>query len=431
MPGLPKTLTHALAAVHLRWIFIAVFACAYVLIAVENGVGTHINRAAAAFCGAVAMVLLGAVSLDQAYLCVDWNTILFLLGIMLLVAHFQISGFFEWVASRTASLARSRVELLVFLVFTSGLLSAFFVNDTICLVFAPVVLEITERLDLPAIPYLTALVTAANIGSAMSVTGNPQNAFIGITAHFSFFDFLVRMAPISLVGLSLDALILAFMFRKSLFGHPDLSRAAGKIKAPVDKTLLIKCALAAAVLAGLWAAGFSFPLAAAAVGALILVIGRVKTAEIHAQVDWELLLFFASLFILIQGFEASGATAIILRLVAPALKGSAGSRLMAAGGAMLVLSNLVSNVPAVILAHPVVQASGGNRLLWLAVAASSTLAGNLTPIGSMANLIVLEQAGEKAAIGFWRFVRVGALVTAATLIAALAVLALESRMGMI
>ncbi|MDE2313400.1 MAG: anion transporter, partial [Elusimicrobia bacterium] len=106
-------------------------------------------------------------------------------------------------------------------------------------------------------------------------------------------------------------------------------------------------------------------------------------------------------------------------------------RLMAAGGAMLVLSNLVSNVPAVILAHPVIEAAGRNRMLWLAVAASSTLAGNLTPIGSMANLIVLEQAGEKAAIGFWRFVRVGALVTAATLAAALAVLALESRMGMI
>jgi len=420
-----------LAAVHLRWLFIAIFACAYILIAVESGLGGHINRASAAFCGAVAMVFFGAVSLDQAYLCVDWNTILFLLGIMILVAHFQISGFFEWVASRTAALARTRAELLVFLVFVSGILSAFFVNDTICLVFAPVVLEVADRLDLPSIPYLTALVTAANIGSVMSVTGNPQNAFIGITAHFSFFDFLVRMAPISLIGLSLDALILAFMFRKNLFGFPDLPHAARKIKAPLDKALLAKCAVASAVLLALWAAGFSFPLAAAAVGALILIVGRVKTEQIHAQVDWELLLFFASLFILIQGFEASGATAVLLRLVTPALKGSAGARLLATGGAMLVLSNLVSNVPAVILAHPVIQAAARSRILWLAVAASSTLAGNLTPIGSMANLIVLERAGGKAAIGFWRFIRVGALVTAATLLAALAVLALESRLGMI
>jgi len=420
-----------LATVHLRWLFVAIFSCAYALIAVESGLGSHINRASAAFCGAVAMVVFGAVNLDQAYLCVDWNTILFLLGIMILVAHFQISGFFEWIASRTAALARTRVELLVFLIFISGILSAFFVNDTICLVFAPVVLEITDRLDLPSIPYLTALVTAANIGSAMSVTGNPQNAFIGITAHFSFFDFLIRMAPVSLVGLSLDALILAFAFRKSLFGFSDLSRAAGKMKAPINKALLVKCAAAAAVLLALWAVGFSFPLAAAAVGALILIVGRVKTEQIHARVDWELLLFFASLFILIQGFEASGATAVILRLVTPALGGSAGSRLLAAGGSMLVLSNLVSNVPAVILARPVIQAAARNRVLWLTVAASSTLAGNLTPIGSMANLIVLKQAGGKAGIGFWRFVRVGTLVTVATLLAALAILALESRLGMI
>src|SRR5690348_9361273 len=138
----------------LHWLPIIIFLITYIFIAVESGRGSHLDRTAAAFCGAVAMVLAGAVSLDAAYRAVSWDTIIFLLGIMILVAHFQVSHFFNWVAVRVASVARTRLELLILLCFTVGILSAFFVNDTICLIFTPVVLAITDRLKLPRLPYL-------------------------------------------------------------------------------------------------------------------------------------------------------------------------------------------------------------------------------------------------------------------------------------
>jgi Na+/H+ antiporter NhaD/arsenite permease-like protein len=139
---------------HHHWIPAVIFLATYILIAIESGRGSHLDRTAAAFCGAVAMVLARVLSLDEAYKIIDWNTQIFLLGMMILVAHFQISGFFDWVAIHVARVARTRFQLLVLLVFTCGILAAFFVNDTICLVLTPIVLVVTERLKIPALPYL-------------------------------------------------------------------------------------------------------------------------------------------------------------------------------------------------------------------------------------------------------------------------------------
>src|SRR5579872_6204789 len=151
----------------LHWTPILIFLATYLAIAVESNRSTYLDRTAAAFCGAVAMVLARVMTLDEAYSAINWDTIVFLLGIMILVAHFLVSGFFDWVAVHIAALARSPRQLLALLIFTSGILSAFFVNDTICLIFAPIVLSVTERLELPAAPYVIALATSANIGSAM------------------------------------------------------------------------------------------------------------------------------------------------------------------------------------------------------------------------------------------------------------------------
>jgi Na+/H+ antiporter NhaD/arsenite permease-like protein len=379
-----RFLAPLLADVH--WLPIVIFLVTYILIAVESGRGSHLDRTAAAFCGAVAMVLAGVVSLDGAYRAVSWDTIIFLLGIMILVAHFQISHFFDWIAVHVASLARTRLQLLVLLIFTAGILSAFFVNDTICLIFTPIVLAITDRLHLPKLPYLVALATSSNIGSVMSVTGNPQNALVGVTAHFTFLDFLFHLAPVALVG------------------------------------------LAAVLVLVLWTMNFSFPLAAAAVGAFILIIGRVKSESIHHRINWELLLFFASLFVVMQGFENSGAVAYLIHFFEPGLNGGVTSQLFAVSGTMLVLSNLVSNVPAVLLVRPVIASLPNSHFVWLAVASTSTLAGNATPISSVANLIVLQLAARRTKITFWEFVRVGIVVTFVTTLAAIAILALEARL---
>src|SRR5580698_5139938 len=225
--------TATLAQSH--WIPVAIFLATYVLIAVESGRGSHLDRTAAAFCGAVAMVLVGAVPLTEAYQAINWDTLIFLLGIMILVAHFQISGFFDWIAVHVAGIARTRFQLLVLLVFATGILAAFFVNDTICLIFTPVVLVVTERLEVPPIPYLIAVATSANIGSAMSVTGNPQNAVIGVSAHFSFLGFLGHLAPVSVVGMFINVVLLSLFFRKELLNHP-LKQQVKAVPVKVERT---------------------------------------------------------------------------------------------------------------------------------------------------------------------------------------------------
>ena len=407
-----------------HWVTISIFLVTYALIALRSGRGSYLDRTAAAFCGAVAMVLVGAVPLNQAYQAIDWNTIMFLLGVMILVAHFQVSGFFDWIAIHVAAIARTRFQLLVLLVFTTGILSAFFVNDTICLIFTPIVLAVVERLNLPVVPYVIAVATSSNIGSSMSITGNPQNALVGVSAHLSFLEFLAHLAPVAAIGLVLNIAVLTLFFRRELLSHP-LPERMPAVPVSVNRVLLAKCALAAALTVVLWVFNFSFPLVAIAVAALILVIGRVPSEYIHQRVDWVLLLFFASLFVVIRGFETSGATDYLIRHFEPALHGSPVTQLFAVSGVMLVLSNLVSNVPAVLLFRPLVGSFPHAHFVWLALASTSTLAGNSTPLGSIANLIVLQQANKKTEITFWEFTRVGLIVTLVTTIAAIFILALE------
>lgn len=407
----------------IHWVPVLIFLVTYALIAVESHATSYLDRTAAAFCGAVAMVLAQVLTLDASYRAIDWNTIVFLLGIMILVAHFRVSGFFDWIAVRMAGSARTRLQLLALLVFTAGILSAFFVNDTVCLIFTPIVLAVTERLELPPKPYVIALATSANVGSVMSVTGNPQNALIGVSAHFSFLGFLAHLAPVSMLGLALNFAILAWCFRRDLAG--GFAATTVRMAVPVDRKLLVKCALAASLVVILWIFGFSFPLVAISVGALILVIGRVKSGFVHQYVDWTLLLFFAALFVVIQGLELSGATEYLIQRFEPGFHGGAITQLFTLGGAMLVLSNLVSNVPAVLLFRPLVQTLARQHFVWLALAASSTLAGNCTPFSSIANLIVLQQANKKTSVTFWQFTQVGLIVTVATTAMAIGILALE------
>jgi Na+/H+ antiporter NhaD/arsenite permease-like protein len=410
----------------LHWTPIAIFVVTYLLIAVESNRSTYLDRTAAAFCGAVAMVLARVLTLDDAYHSIDWNTIVFLLGIMILVAHFAVSGFFDWIAVHIAALARNRLQLLALLVATSGILSAFFVNDTVCLMFAPIVLSVTSRLKLPPRPYLIALATSANVGSAMSITGNPQNALIGIAGKFSFLGFLGRLAPVSIVGLALNFALLALIFRRDLAGGALPSAPARPVA--LDRVLLAKCLLAASLVLVLWALNFTFPLVAISVGALILLIGRVKSGFIHDRIDWTLLLFFAALFVLIEGFDLSGAPSYLIQHFEPWFHRGPLAQLVGLSGAMLVLSNLVSNVPAVLLFRPLVPSFANQHVVWLTLAVTSTFAGNCTPLSSIANLIVLQQANKQMTISFWDFTRVGLVVTFVTTAAAVALLALEGRL---
>jgi Na+/H+ antiporter NhaD/arsenite permease-like protein len=410
-----------------HWIPAVIFLATYILIAIESGRGSHLDRTAAAFCGAVAMVLARVLSLDEAYKIIDWNTLIFLLGMMILVAHFQISGFFDWVAIHVARVARTRFQLLALLVFTCGILAAFFVNDTICLVLTPIVLVVTERLKIPPLPYLLAVASSSNVGSVMSVTGNPQNALVGISAHFSFLGFLAHLAPVALVGLVINVAVLAAFFRHDILRQP-FTREPAPVPVALDRRLMAKCLVASLLVIVFWIAGYSFPLVAISVGAFILVIGRVKAQNVYQRLDWELLLFFGALFVVVHGFQASGAADLLIARFHHAFEGSFEKQLIGVSGLMLILSNLVSNVPAVLLFKPIVASFPDSHFIWLVVASSSTLAGNATPLSSVANLIVLQQAGKRVFISFWQFTRVGLVITLLTTLASMGILALEHRL---
>jgi Na+/H+ antiporter NhaD/arsenite permease-like protein len=410
-----------------HWIPAVIFLATYILIAIESGRGSHLDRTAAAFCGAVAMVLARVLSLDEAYKIIDWNTLIFLLGMMILVAHFQISGFFDWVAIHVARVARTRFQLLALLVFTCGILAAFFVNDTICLVLTPIVLVVTERLKIPPLPYLLAVASSSNVGSVMSVTGNPQNALVGISAHFSFLGFLAHLAPVALVGLVINVAVLAAFFRHDILRQP-FTREPAPVPVTLNRRLMAKCLVASLLVIVFWIAGYSFPLVAISVGAFILVIGRVKAQNVYQRLDWELLLFFSALFVVVHGFQASGAADLLIARFHHAFEGSFEKQLVGVNGLMLILSNLVSNVPAVLLFKPIVASFPDSHFIWLVVASSSTLAGNATPLSSVANLIVLQQAGKRVFISFWQFTRVGLVITLLTTLASMGILALEHRL---
>ena len=401
-----------------------IFAATYVLIAVQRLPFVRLNRPAASLLGAVAMVGFGVLSLQQAYAAIDFDVLVFLLGLMLIVGYLEVGGFFEWAAEWVLRRARTPHRLLLGVVVGGGTLSAFFVNDTICLMVTPVLLAALGPMRVRPTPYLIGLAMGANVGSVLSITGNPQNMLVGIWSGASFGGFLVRMFPVALGGLALTYGYLRWAFRVEL-SEPFRERLA-TVPVVLDRPLVVKGLTMFGVAVVAWLAGGSLPLVAITVGALMVAVAQRDPAYAIDRVEWALLLFFASLFVVMRGLEQTGVVAWIdARAVALAQGGSAWSAATAVSGVMVVLSNLISNVPAVLLWRNTVPGLADPDLTWRIVAMSSTFAGNLLLIGSMANLIVAERAEARGVrIGFAEYARVGVPVTLLTLAWGIAVLVL-------
>lgn len=393
---------------------LAIFLLTYALIAIQQFPGLKINRPAASLLGAVAMVVVGGLPVPDAYAAIDMNVIVFLLGVLLLTAYLDLGGFFEWAAARIVARARSPHLLLAALIAASGLLSALFINDTICLVFTPLIIVALRALGLRPLPYLLAIACAANVGSAMTVTGNPQNMLIGVASGISYARFLGALALPALGGLVIVYVVIALAFRRDLAALP---KPAAPPHTSLDRALVIKAlVLFGGALAG-WLAGFPLPLVAITAGALMMAIAGRDAAEAFAKVEWSLLLFFASLFVVVRGVSDLPLFQDLTTRAAASLGGNVWRDASIVSGVMIALSNLVSNVPAVLLWLPVVPRVPHAELMWLVMAMSSTFAGNLTLLGSMANLIVAERAqarGER--IRFRDFLLVGIPVTVLTVV---------------
>jgi Na+/H+ antiporter NhaD/arsenite permease-like protein len=388
----------------------SIFFATYLILAVGQPPLLRIDRTGAAIVGAILMMVAGIVPIEEAYRAIDYRTIVLLFGMMVLIAHLRLARFFRTIVRVTAHHIHHPALLIVAVVFTSGILSALFVNDTVCLVFTPVLIEIAVARGHRPLPYLLALATAANIGGAATITGNPQNMLIGSLSGIAYREFAWRLGPVAFVGLALDAAIICVLFRHEL--EAGRLEHEGRGPRPIHRALMAKSLGVAAAVLGAMLAGIDPPLAAAAGAAALLITRRVKPEKVYGQIDWDLLMLFIGLFVVVHGIEVVGLDQRFFDLLRPV----GIHTVWGLSAASALLSNVISNVPAVMLFTRVIPQLPDPDTSWLALAMSSTLAGNLTLLGSIANLIVLEGARRRGVqITFMEYLRVGLPVTAATM----------------
>jgi Na+/H+ antiporter NhaD/arsenite permease-like protein len=394
---------------------IVVFLLTYAAMAIGGIPGLRLDRAAAALAGGAAMVACGALSLEEAYRAIDLGTITLLLGVMVVVANLRLSGVFEAVSGWVAGWARRPIVLLAAVALVSGLASAFLVNDAVCLVLTPLVCDLAIRLERRPIPYLLAVAMASNVGSVATITGNPQNIIIGSLSGIAYDRFAAALAPVAGFGLLVTIALLAVVFRDEFWTRdrlPSVARSArrdaGADRPGVVKSVAVTLAMVAAFIAG-WAPAAVAICAAAA----MLVTRRVESRRVYAEIEWPLLAMFAGLFIVVAGVEKWVLSARVAALIGAMQLG----RVPVLSAIAIALSNLVSNVPAVLVLRPFVAALPDPGHAWLTLAMASTLAGNLTLVGSIANLIVVHGAASRGVkLDFWTYLKVGAPVTVLTVL---------------
>ncbi len=385
---------------------LAIFVATYAGIAIGRLPGFRIDRAGIALVGASLMVALGTLDLDEAFQAIDLDAIALLLGMMIIVAQLRVSGFFE-IASRFAiERARGPLVLLAAVGATTGIFSAFLVNDAICLVMTPLVIEVCRALRRSPVPYLLVVAMAANGGSVATITGNPQNMIVGVASGLPYVEFVARMAPIAIVAVALACGLVALRYRKEMsipFGSSGRLSRPRRHPRQLGKGLLVTFGVVLAFFAGVQIAK------AAIVGGSLLLLSRsVNPRKIYTGIDGGLLLMFGGLFVVVAGAEK-------MLLTPDAIETARRLHLenaWALSGITALISNLVSNVPAVVVLKPFVDTLPDPAHAWLVIAMSSTLAGNLTLVGSVANLIVAERANHAGTkLTFLDHLRVGVPVT--------------------
>ncbi len=409
---------------------LVVFAVTYLVIASRQLAILKLDRPSGALVGAVAMVVVGGLSIAEAFGAVNLGVITLLLGVLLIASYLQEAKFFRFCAWLVVTRARTARRLLWGLIFVAGGLSALLVNDTVCVVLTPLVVTVAVEARLPPLPYLLALASATNLGGVITYSGNPQNMLIGAAAggHPSFAQYLAVSLLPGLLCLAANAAVLGWLFRKQLPEGP-----LGEVDPPrpgFDRVLAAKGLGALALFAALAIAGVELAGAAITAAALLILTARIAPERALDKVDWQLLLFFAGLFVVVEGLAKTGAIDDLYATVAPVVARGDAAGDAAFVGMTVVGSNLVSNVPLVLVAGSWVPSMPDPAWHWILLAWASTLAGNLTLFGSVANIIVMESAGPRGEIGFVGFLRHGAVLTAVSLVVGFGGLELERALGL-
>ena len=387
---------------------IVIFIVVYVGMILGKIPGLAIDRTGVALLGAIVMLAFGRVATFDLLRAVDMPTIALLFGLMVLSAQFRLAGAYSHAVRAIGRLNLSPVLLLAAIVGISGILSALLINDIVCLAMTPVVLELCLGRGLNPKPYLLALACSSNIGSAATLIGNPQNILVGQTLSMSFSAYLLDSAVPVLIGLLLVVFILGRQFRGRWI-QPRNPISVANIpysRWQTTKGIIIGLFLMVIFLGGFWPR----ELVALAAAGVLLCSRSMRSREMLGFVDWQLLVLFISLFVVNFALRQSGSYQDWMGAIA-----AAGFDLHDPGwlfAASAVLSNIVSNVPAVMLLLPLADHSLAGPILAL----SSTLAGNLLIVGSIANIIVVEQAGHHGVHISWReHARSGVPVTVSTL----------------
>ena len=360
----------------------------------------RVDRAGAAIIGSVLMIGVGVMSFEEASQAVDHKTIVILFSLMVVVANLKLAGFFELLGDMVARNVKSQRQLLAAAIAVSGIVSAVAINDIVCLLFTPVVLLLCRKFQCNPLPHLLGVALSSNMGSAATLIGNPQNILVGGLSGLSFGAYFGSAAPVAGMGLVGIYGILVGLYGEELKEPIQLGNAEPLL---VHGYLIRKSLLTLAAIIAAYVNGIDLALAATAGAAFLLVTRRVKPNKIYTSIDFNLLVIFIGLFVVVAGVEKSG----LMRYILNWFSFSGFDNMPVFAVATVVVSNLVSNVPAVLLLkffipqqHP--------EVWWKGLALFSTLAGNLTITGSIANLIVAEIAlGQKVRMTAWQYFRAG------------------------
>lgn len=396
------------------WITTAIVALTFLGIAVGRYPIIKSNRTTIALMGVALLLLAGQVRFKDLPSYIDFDTIILLFSMMIINANLKLAGFFTLVGRAMVRVVRSPRAFLALEIVLFGLLSALFLNDTICLMFAPFLITLMTGLERNPLPYMVALATASNVGSTATLTGNPQNMIVGVASGIPYLNFSAALLPIALLGMGVIWVVLVKMYPYELC--PGETFVIQEGEAPeISRPLLVKTLVVAVGMLVAFLAGAPIALVAFIAANILLITRRHQPQTVFAEFDWSLLVFFSALFIVSGSLETSGVTSSLVDLQAIAQRANVWNL----SGITAVLSNLISNVPAVLLLKPVVAGMANARLGWLTIAAASTLAGNLTLLGSVANLIVAETASRwRIDLSFWEYTKSGFIITLATMLIA-------------
>ena len=405
------------------WIAGAIFVVAYIVIATER-----FDRTVVALLGGLVVIGVGVIDQHEAFAAIDLNVIFLLAGMMVIAGAIAKTGLFEWLAVRSVRLSDGHpLRLLVILSIVTAVLSAFLDNVTTVVLMTPITISVSRRLGIAPMPYLVTTILASNIGGTATLIGDPPNILIGSAAGLSFGDFLVNLAPVTLVVFAAYLAIVTLIFR----GHlkvPDEQREAAleatEAVTITDHRLLMRYL----IIAALTLVGFLFHsligLEAATIAllgaTLVMLVGRLDPHDALGSVEWSTLFFFIGLFVLVEGIVQVGIIEAIATSLAEATGGDAGLASIGLLWFSALASAVVDNIPYTASAIPIVdqliQSGLPAEALWWSLALGACLGGNLTIIGASANIVVANQAARAGyPIRFFQFLRYGAVVTLASL----------------